>query len=96
MAGNPGKVLLHSQMPEHAAAGMNIWFEVGQRRRGAGIRGRPPASRVAGGRLIVSLASNDRAVLAAELQRYCYVCIVAVAPEPAVVSGKRGCDAAIT
>ncbi|WP_338018609.1 multicopper oxidase domain-containing protein [Oricola indica] len=30
VADNPGKWLYHCHMLEHAAAGMNTWFEVGQ------------------------------------------------------------------
>ncbi len=49
---------------------------------------------IAGGRKGRLFAANDFAVVAAQLQRDCDVCVVAVAPEPAVVAREGRLEAA--
>lgn len=44
--------------------------------------------------VLISVGLDDPITLAAQLDRHCDHCAVSVSPEPAVITGKRGFDAA--
>ncbi len=62
----------------------------------SGVANGPPTHPCAGDQFLASLAADDLAVVAAQLQNHCDVSIIAVAPEPAVIPCERGLKTAFT